>query len=307
MSGFRDNISAIPGQQFIDPAVLSRIGNLELVARGVVDGFISGLHRSTSFGMSVDFAEHRAYQPGDDVRRIDWRLFARTDRLYVREFEADSNCNLHILLDVSRSMDYGSGELSKLDYAKYLGASIAYLGKRQRDRTGLICFDEDIVESTPPSARHFNRLLHTLDHQQTHGSSDYESAFERIGERLKRRSIVALISDLYVEPDRLLHAVESLRCRGNDLIVFHVLDQRELDFEIGDTNSIYDLESGARMPISVRQFASDYQRQVSQHCAELQQKLGAARVDYIFADTSKPLDELLFGYLVKHKMWKKGH
>ncbi len=184
MSGFRDNISAIPGQQFIDPVVLSRIGNLELIARGVVDGFISGLHRSSAFGMSVDFAEHRAYLPGDDVRRIDWRLFARTDRLYIREFEADSNADLHILLDVSRSMDYGSGSLNKLDYAKYLAASIAYLGKRQRDRVGLMCFDHDIVESTPPSARHFNRLLHTLDRQAVAGGSDYANAFEVIGERL---------------------------------------------------------------------------------------------------------------------------
>jgi uncharacterized protein (DUF58 family) len=148
----------IPGQRFIDPEVLTRIDNLELIARSVVDGFISGLHQSPMLGMSVDFAEHRSYMPGDDVRRIDWRVFARTDRLYVKEFEADTNANLHLLLDISKSMDFGSAALTKLDYAKFLAASLAYVSKRQRDRIGLITFDSKIVETIPPSIRHFNAV-----------------------------------------------------------------------------------------------------------------------------------------------------
>ena len=148
----------MPGQRFIDPDVLTRIDNLELVAHAVVDGFISGLHRSHMLGMSVDFAEHRAYMPGDDVRRIDWRVYARTDRLYVKEFEADTNANLHLVLDISRSMDFASGAVSKLEYAKFLAASLAYLSVRQRDRIGLMTFDNDVVDVIPTSIKQFKTV-----------------------------------------------------------------------------------------------------------------------------------------------------
>ena len=180
----RQSRGQLPGQRFIDPVVLTRIDNLELIARGVVDGFISGLHRSPMLGMSVDFAEHRSYMPGDDVRRIDWRLFARTDRLYVKEFEADTNANLHLLLDISRSMDFGSGAVSKLEYAKFLAASLAYLSRRQRDRIGLITFDNDIVETIPPSIRHFNTVLHALDRVTAGGASNYLDPLLKIATNL---------------------------------------------------------------------------------------------------------------------------
>ena len=143
--------SAIPGARFVDPKVLARIGNLELVARSVVDGFINGLHRSPYFGASVDFAEHRGYVPGDDIRRVDWRLYARTDRYYIKEYEADSNSNFAVLLDVSRSMGFGSEGLTKLDYSRMLAGCLTYLVHRQRDRVGLVAFDSDIVEFVPPS------------------------------------------------------------------------------------------------------------------------------------------------------------
>ena len=214
MLGQRTTGGQIPGQRFIDPHVLTRIDNLELVARGVVDGFISGLHRSAALGMSVDFAEHRAYMPGDDVRRIDWRVYARTDRLYVKEFEADTNANLHLLLDISASMDYGSAGVTKLEYAKFLAASLAYLSMRQRDRIGLITFDNDIIDSIPTSVRHFDRVLHALDQLEPGGVSDYQSTFVKIAEGLRRRSLVVLISDLYDTPERLLSTVNQLRCRG---------------------------------------------------------------------------------------------
>ena len=180
MLGQRETGGQIPGQRFIDPDVLARIDNLELVAHGVVDGFISGLHRSPMLGMSVDFAEHRAYVPGDDVRLIDWRVFARTDRLYVKQFEADTNANLHLVLDISASMDFGSGTVSKLEYAKFLAASLAYLSTRQRDRIGLITFNNDIVDFIPTSIKHFSRVLHTLDKVTAVGVSDYELPLEKI-------------------------------------------------------------------------------------------------------------------------------
>ena len=151
------------GARFVDPKVLARIGNLDLLARNVVDGFINGLHRAPYFGASIDFAEHRGYVAGDDIRRVDWRLFARTDRFYVKQYEADTNTNFSLLLDLSKSMSFGSRGITKLTYASYLGACLAYLAQRQRDRVGTITFDSEIVTYVPPSANHFNVLLHTLD------------------------------------------------------------------------------------------------------------------------------------------------
>jgi uncharacterized protein (DUF58 family) len=155
--------SAIPGARFVDPNVLARIGKLDLLARTVVDGFINGLHRAPYFGASIDFAEHRGYVAGDDIRRVDWRLYARTDKYFVKQYEADTNTNFSVILDVSKSMGFGSRGIAKLEYACYLAACLAYLAHRQRDRVGLITFDQDIVDFVPVSAKHFNVVLHTLD------------------------------------------------------------------------------------------------------------------------------------------------
>ena len=287
----------VPGQRFIDPDVLARIDNLELVARSVVDGFISGLHRSPMLGMSMDFAEHRAYMPGDDVRRIDWRVFARTDRLYVKQFEADTNANLHLVLDISRSMDFGSGAVTKLEYAKFLAASLAYLSMRQRDRIGLITFDNDVVEIIPTSIRHYERVLHALDQITCGGVSDYQRSLEKIAEQLKRRSLVVLISDLYEPPERVLTAINQLHYRDNDLIVFHLLDPLELSLNLGDKANIEDLESGINMPIAARQYRDSYRQLVREHQLELERSCGANQIDYIFSDISQPLDNTLFRYL----------
>jgi uncharacterized protein (DUF58 family) len=297
MLGQRKTGGQIPGQRFIDPNVLARIDNLELVAHGVVDGFISGLHRSPMLGMSVDFAEHRAYMPGDDVRLVDWRVFARTDRLYVKQFETDTNANLHLVLDISASMDFGSGAISKLEYAKFLAASLAYLSTRQRDRIGLITFNNDIVDFIPTSIKHFSRVLHTLENVSAGGVSDYQLPLEKIAERLRRRSLVVLISDLYETPDRLLAAMNQLRYRGNELIVFHLLDPLELSLDIGEVSNVEDMESGINLPIASEQFRDDYRQLVQDHQAELERKLGASQIDYIFADISQPLDKTLFRYL----------
>lgn len=306
MLGQREIGGQIPGQRFIDPEVLTRIDNLELIARSVVDGFISGLHRSPRLGMSMDFAGHRAYMPGDDVRRIDWRVYARTDRLYVKQFEADTNANLHLVLDISRSMDFGSGALSKLEYAKFLAASLAYLSLRQRDRIGLITFDNDVVDFIPTSIRHFERVLHALDRLTPGGVSDYQQPLEKIAEQLRRRSLVVLISDLYDTPERLLKAINQLHYRGNDLIVFHLLDPLELSFNLGDNTSVEDLESGVKLPIAVAELRDRYRELVRDHQAELERLFGANRIDYIFADISRPLDNVLFQYLSNRAQQNRG-
>ena len=301
--------------RLIDPVVLARIGDLELVARMVVEGVINGLHRSPHLGSSMDFAEHRAYMPGDDIRRIDWKLFARSDRHFVKEFEADTNTNFTVLVDTSPSMRYGgsaegTGTLSKLDYARYLAACLVYLASTQRDRVGLVTFDREIREYVPPSAKHLNVVLHALDRLEgappLAPASDGHAAVpapvlatitRRIGESFRRRSIVLLISDFYEEPAAVLDALAYLRGKGNDVIVFHVLDRREMDFPFTDSANFVDLETGERMPVIPDYLRAQYRTLIAEHIASLGRILGENRVDYALFDTSQPLDHALFKFL----------
>jgi len=289
--------SSIPGARFVDPTILSRIGNLEILARTVVDGFINGMHRAPFFGASIDFAEHRGYVAGDDIRRVDWRLYARTDRYYVKQYEADTNTNFCVLLDVSKSMGFKSRTVSKLDYASYLAACLAYLAQRQRDRVGIITFDADVVTHVPPSAKHFNVLLHTLDRAKAERPGRILDPLKTIAEHFRRRSIVALISDLYEDPDDLLEALKPYRILGNDLVVFHVLDPAELDFPYRDASRFEDLETGEELPIVPESFADEYRKLMREHIEALRSKCSEARIDYVMLDTSKPLDDALFQYL----------
>jgi uncharacterized protein (DUF58 family) len=289
--------SAIPGARFVDPVVLARIGNLELVARSVVDGFINGIHRSPYFGASVDFAEHRGYVPGDDIRRVDWRLYARTDRYYIKEYEADSNSNFATLVDVSRSMGFGTRGITKLDYARMLAGCLTYLVHKQRDRIGLVAFDSDIVEHVPPSAKHMETVLHVLDRLQPSRPGNLRAPLHKMAEHFGRRGLLVLISDLYEDPDVVLEAVAPLRFRGNDLIVFHLLDPAELDFSFTDPSAFEDLESGEQIPIVPEALAGQYRELVRAHVTGLTERFSANRVDYMLVNTSTPLDHALFSYL----------
>ena len=287
----------IPGARFVDPEVLARIGNLDLLARTVVDGFINGLHRAPYFGASIDFAEHRGYVAGDDIRRVDWRLYARTDRYYVKQYEADTNTNFSILLDVSKSMGFASRGISKLEYASYLAACLAYLSHRQRDRVGIITFDDDIVEHVPPSAKHFDVTLHTLDRAKPARPGKMSGPIAKMAEHFRRRSILALISDFYEDPDEVLEAIKPLRFLGNDLMVFHVLDHSEIAFDYDDASSFRDLETGEQLPVVPESFAAQYRALVQEHVAALSSRFSEHRIDYALVDTSKPLDQTLFSYL----------
>jgi uncharacterized protein (DUF58 family) len=288
---------AIPGAQFIDPKVLMRVGNLELLARNVVEGFINGLHRAPFFGASIDFAEHRGYVAGDDIRRVDWRLYARTDRFYVKQYEADTNTNLSVLLDVSRSMKFASRGIPKLEYGCYVGACLAYLAQRQRDRVGMITFDNDIVTHIPPSAKHFNVVLHTLDRAKAERAGDLAAPLSKMAEHFKRRGILVLISDFYEEPEVVLEAIKPLKFLGNDLIVFHVLDPAEIDFGYEDASSFEDLESGEQMPVVPQSLAKEYRQLIAAHIEALQAKFSEHRIDYTLLNTGEPLDRALFSYL----------
>jgi uncharacterized protein (DUF58 family) len=290
--------TALPGARFVDPKILSRIGNLELLARSVVEGFINGLHRAPYFGASIDFAEHRGYVAGDDIRRVDWRLYARTDRFYVKQYEADTNTNLSILLDVSRSKQFASrGGVTKLEYGSYVAACLAYLAQRQRDRVGILTFDSDIVTHVPPSAKHFNVVLHTLDRAKGERAGNLAVPLARMAEHFKRRGLLVLISDFYEEPDAVLDAIKPLRFLGNDLIVFHVLDQAELDFGYDDASSFEDMESGEQMPVVPESLRAQYRQMIQEHIAALATKFSEHRIDYTVLNTSEPLDRMLFTYL----------
>jgi uncharacterized protein (DUF58 family) len=286
----------VPGSRFIDPAVLAKIGNLEFVARTVVDGIINGSHRSPFFGSSVDFAEHRGYVPGDDIRRVDWRVFARTDKYYIKEFEADSNSNFSVLLDVSKSMSFGP-RISKLDYAKTLAACLTYLVSKQRDRVGLVAFDEDIVEHVPPSAKHVDVVLHALDRLQARRPGRLGPPLRKLAEHFGRRGIVVVISDLYEEPDEVLDALSLIRFRGNDVILFHVLDPAEIDFTFEDASSFEDLESGEQLPVVPDALRKQYRAMIQEHIAALTTKSSEQRVDYNLLNTAIPLDYALFNYM----------
>jgi len=294
---------------FLDPSVLARIGNLELLARSVVEGFINGLHKSPHLGASTDFAQHRGYMPGDDIRRIDWRLWARSDRYYLKEFEAETNTNFSVILDVSPSMRYGAipedNRVSKLTYACYLAACLTYFSSLQRDRVGMATIDHDVVEYVPPSAKHLRLVLHALDRIEragrdgtsAPGKSTLGEPLRKLSDTLRRRSIVVLISDFYEDPESVMQALSYVRGRGNDLIVFHVLDPREIDFSFADASSFIDMETGVKMPVIPEYLRQQYRELVKAHSEGLGKRIGEARADYFLFDTSKPLDKALFSYL----------
>lgn len=292
---------AFPGTRFIDPEVLARVGDLELVARWVVEGFISGLHRSPHLGFSTDFAEHRQYVPGDDIRHIDWRVYARTERYHLKQYEADTNTNCMVLLDVSASMGYGSASLTKLEYAKYVAASLAYLSNRQRDRVGFASFDDDIVEYIPPSAKHLSQVLHALDRAVPRRKGTLARPLAKVAESQRRRGLMLILSDFYEEPDAVIAALGPLRDAGHDVVVMHLLDPRERHFDFDEAATFEDAESGARLPVVPGRLRREYQRLVADHVASLRRRLGEHRIDYTFVDIAQPLDTLLLDYLLRRE------
>ncbi len=301
----RSPVESRPGARFIDPRVLARIDRLDLLARTVVEGFVGGLHRSPYRGLSVDFAEHRQYMPGDDIRLIDWRVFGRTDRFYIKQFEADSNSNFSVLLDMSRSMAFGKSGIPKIDYARFLTASLAYFAGKQRDRIGLVTFNDDIVDYIPPSAKHLDLVLHTLDRMEPGGNSALERPLWKVADASRRRGMMLLISDLYEPPRAVLDAVQRLGYRGHDLVVFHVLDRSEIDFEFDEAANYVDMETGEAVPVLPDRLRERYREMVGEHIETLRSELGPRRIDYQLFDTSQPLDHALFAYMsMRHRLTK---
>ncbi len=282
---------------FLDPALLARISDLALLARTVVDGFMHGQHRSMRKGASMDFAEHRSYQPGDDLRRIDWRVYGRTDRFYIKEYDADTNASVVFAIDSSGSMDFGSGAVTKFDYARFLVASLAWLSQHQGDRVGLATFVGDLVDVVPPSVRHLQLLLHTLSRTKSSGTSQLVHSINRLGLVSVRSGIVVLVSDCYDQPDAIGRAVDTLRMHKHDVIVFHVVDPAERELP-GDLPATFeDAESGALLPLRPGELRGKYQSLIEAHHLALSKRIAAAGADYVRVDIDKPLDYALHAYL----------
>jgi uncharacterized protein (DUF58 family) len=245
----------------------------------------------------MDFAQHRSYQPGDDLRRIDWRVFGRTDRYYVKEFEADTNASVVFALDSSASMDFGSEKVTKYDYGRFLVASLAWLSQHQGDRVGLATFTGDLVDVVPASTRHLQLLLHTLGRSKATGRGQLTSAIDRLAHMTTRPGILVLVSDLYEKPDDIGRAADSLRMRGHDVIVFHLIDSAERDFPFTAATTFEDSESGAKLPLRPDDLRAKYKELIGKHHVDVAKRLVSSGADYVRVETDQPLDRALHSYL----------
>ena len=285
---------------FLDPAVVARLGTLELKARTIVEGFLSGLHRSPFKGFSVEFAEYRQYIHGDDLSTIDWKVYARSDRFYVKKFEEETNLECHLMIDVSGSMAYGGHHgMSKFEYGACLAASLAYLMNRQRDGVGLTAFDESIVSMLPSSSRagHLRAILLTLDRLSPGRTTNVSKPLHQLADSLSKRGMVVLISDLLDDPEEVIRGLKHFQFRGTDVIVFHILDPDEIEFPFERVTRFEDLETSEEISAVPGAVRSHYVKEMASLIERYRRELGAAGIDYQLLQTSNPLELALMAYL----------
>jgi uncharacterized protein (DUF58 family) len=293
------------GYNYLEPTALARVKNLSVVARGVVEGFISGLHSSPYKGFSVEFAEHREYSSGDDPRHLDYKMLARTDRLYIKQYEEETNMRAQILLDTSGSMNYAHGRrITKLQYGCYLTAILSYLMTRQQDSVGLTSFDTEVRLDMPArsSPRHFNEMMRRLEAIQPGGETDVAATLHKLAGRFKKRGLIVLISDLYDEPEEVIRALHHFRHRRHEVILFHVMDRAEIYFPFDDTIAFHDLETNDRIQIDPAYVRDVYRKQIGDFLDEYRRACAEAQIDYVLADTSVPYDFMITKYLNKRNM-----
>jgi len=287
--------------RFLDPELLARVGSLELLARTVVEGFMSGLHRSPYTGFSTEFTEYRQYNPGDDLRYLDWRLLARTDRYFIKKYRADTNTQCHLLIDTSASMNYAhASTVTKLQYAQFLAASLAYLLNRQQDAVGLVAFADKVHTHVPARNRtgHMRTIFGNLSMLEPGGETDLAASLHQLAEILTRRGIVVIISDFYDQPDRLGESFQHLRFKGHDVVAFQVLDQNELDFDFNDAVLLLeDAETQEQMPVLPDVVVGGYRERMRRHVDDMRLCAAANNVDYELLTTKQPLDFALLSFL----------
>ena len=287
-------------QRFLDPAILAGISSLELVAKTVVDGFVAGLHRSPDFGFSQEFAEYRAYTPGDDLRHIDWNVFARSERMYLKRYRGETNSPLTVLLDASNSMQFGSHGVNKMDYARYLAASLFYLAIHgQRDAAGLITFDDEIRNYIRPSTRQgqLHRLLAGLEQAEARARTDFAKPMRYFQELVRRRGMVLIVSDFWEAPESIVRTIEPLRFHGNEVVLFHVLDPEDVHPRLHGPSILVDMETQDRLEVTPDYTQTEYRKKIEAHLADLRDRTQAAGMSYCLLMTDRPLDDALREYL----------
>ena len=286
---------------FLDPSILAGLDNLELRARVVVEGFLSGMHKSPHRGFSVEFNDYRNYNRGDDMRHVDWKLYARSDKFYIKQYEDETNVRCVIVLDTSASMAYSSGGISKLNYGVTLASALAYFIMRQRDAVGLITFDDEIKEFLPPKCRqpHLMRILRALSQVKPGTKTDVVKPLTNLAATLTKKSIVVLITDMLDDEERIIRTLQNLRAMGNDVITFQVMDDAELNFPFNEASEFIDMENNESFittPATIRKSYLDNLNEFLSFCKKQCQTSG---VDYCLLNTANPLDEALSSYMSK--------
>jgi uncharacterized protein (DUF58 family) len=285
--------------KFLDPKVLNTITRLDLKARHIVECFMGGMHKSPYHGFSVEFAEHREYAPGDDLKHLDWKVFGRSDRLFIKEYELETNLRTHILLDTSESMEYGGRETTKLELASHIAASMAYLILRQQDSVGMVCFDKEVKTFIPTSSSmgHLRPILGTLASSTAQNKTDLGIVLNTLAERIQRRGLIILISDLFDKPDVILKSLQHFSHKRHDVIVFHVLDEYELTFPFERMTLFEGLEDYPKQLIDPRSLRKAYLAEVNQFCEDMRKGCVRQMIDYVRISTDQDLDVELTKYL----------
>lgn len=290
-------------KKFLDPKVLSSMSNLELIARLVVEGYLTGLHKSPFHGFSVEFSQHRPYMSGDSLRFVDWKVYGRTDRFYIKQYEEETNLRCYLLLDISNSMNYGSADIKKSAYATYLSASLAYLMMKQRDATGLVLFDDEIRSLLPPKSvfSYLNTLLLAMESAAPGKDTDIGSILHQIAERFNRRGLVILISDLLDDPVKVVEGLKHFRHNQNEVLVFHILDELEQSFSFNGNVLFEDMESGERIKTQPWYIRDSYRQNFRKYLDYFRQECSNNKIDYQTLNTKTLFNKALTEYLIKRK------
>jgi uncharacterized protein (DUF58 family) len=290
-------------RKYLDPEVVGKLKGMELRARMVVEGFIAGLHKSPYHGFSVEFAEHRQYMPGDNIRDIDWKVFAKSDRYYIKQYEEETNLKGYLLLDCSASMGYSSGAMVKLDYAAMLAAALSFMMLKQRDAVGLVTFDDKIRRYVPPRSKsgHLHVLLQEIANQQASDKTDIAVALHEMAERISRRGLIVILSDLLDEPEKIISGLKHFRHKKHEVILFHILDPRERDFAFPTEAIFKDLETGEEMTTLPWQIKKHFARMSKEFSEKIAYECRQSQIDYHLIDTSVPFDYALYAFLSKRE------
>jgi uncharacterized protein (DUF58 family) len=288
--------------QYLHPDVVAKLGSMELRARLVVEGFITGLHQSPFHGFSAEFSEHRQYRPGDDLKHIDWKIYGRSDRFYVKQYEDETNLRCVIAIDKSASMAYASeGHIQKFQYASYLGAALSYLILQQRDAAGLALYNVEVDTYLPPRSKrsYAQELIKTLENAVPEKETTTSAALHKLAERLTRRGLVVIISDLFDDPSSVLQALRHFRHNRHDVLVMHVMDPREVDLNFSNAAVFRDMETSEELTTQPLHLKRAYRAAVEEFCTEIKRGCHAQNIDYVRITTDKPFDGALREYLVK--------